>query len=67
MATGGVSRGAPYSWEMYDPATGTWKVGTMNGSHSAHTATLLRNNTFLVAGGSEEAPVSCEVGAVTKP
>jgi sugar lactone lactonase YvrE len=41
------------SAELYDPATGTWSLtGPLNLARFAHTMTLLRNGSVLVAGGS---------------
>ena len=39
--------------ELYDPATGTWKVtGSLHNGRSAFTATALGNGKILVAGGT---------------
>lgn len=67
VLTGDVSTGGPNTWAMYDTASGTWTRGRMKGSHSGHTATLLKNDTILVAGGSSKHRVSAEIGAVTAP
>jgi hypothetical protein len=48
-------RAAPVSLnaaQLYDPATGAWSLTeTLNASREAHTATLLRDGTVVVAGG----------------
>jgi len=65
IVTGGAPPNVANSWEMYDPGTATWKFGRLNGSHSGHTATLLRDQTILVAGGNTHAELSAEIGAIT--
>jgi WD40 repeat protein len=45
--------------ELYDPATGTWSLGTeMRRARAFHTATLLPNGHVLVAGGEVGPPLS---------
>ncbi len=44
--------GALDSVERFDPTMGRWRpAGTLSGTRSQHTVTLLRNDTVLVAGG----------------
>ena len=56
LVAGGYGRDLHFSGslvtaELYDPATGVWTpTGSMNTTHSYHTATLLPNGQVLVAG-----------------
>ena len=55
LVAGGTAlngNGPRASAELYDPATGTWKLtGSMNAPRAGHTATLLPDGTVMVAGG----------------
>jgi large repetitive protein len=67
VLTGDVPTGSPNTWAMYDTASGTWTRGRMKGSHYGNTATLLNNDTILVAGDTSQHRASSEIGAVTAP
>ena len=56
--TGPVSRQLT-SAELYDPASGTWTAtGSLDSTHSKHTATLLPNGMVLIAGGYRKYGIS---------
>jgi hypothetical protein len=52
VVSGGTAGGASSSSEVYDPATGVWSTGgSLAGSRSGHTASLLPTGEVLLTGG----------------
>jgi hypothetical protein len=58
VAGGQNNSGSVSSAELYDPASGTWRLttGSLNDARRNHTATLLPNGDVLVAGGVGAGP-----------
>jgi hypothetical protein len=52
---------------LYDPVTGTQLLGSMPGVRSDHTATLLRDGTVLIAGGSDDSDRPFDSAELFKP